>query len=133
MLSFGKCCFFGLQEVDLYTVRIEDLAFESQFSLSCRRNDYIQALVTYFTVEFSKCHKRTGFSTGKRRRCWCVLVFGADFADKLVNTALRSQYCILLCENSVLCCFGETVLCIFPERGCCIRCFTEMVLYATSY
>lgn len=28
-----------------------------------RRNDYIQALVTFFTIEFTKCHKRIGFST----------------------------------------------------------------------
>jgi len=66
-----------VKEVDLYTVRIEDLAFESQFSLSCRRNDYIQALVTYFTVEFSKCHKRTGFSTAPEQHYthWKQTVF----------------------------------------------------------
>jgi len=52
-----------LKEVDLYTVKVEDLAFTSRFSLGVRRDDYIQALVTFFNVEFSKCHKRTGFST----------------------------------------------------------------------
>jgi len=52
-----------LKEVDLYTATVADLSFESAYSLNVRRNDYIQALVTYFTVEFSKCHKRTGFST----------------------------------------------------------------------
>lgn len=41
----------------------EDLNFSSPFRLEARRNDYIQALVTYFTIEFTKCHKRTGFST----------------------------------------------------------------------
>uniref|UniRef100_A0A1I7U440 type I protein arginine methyltransferase n=1 Tax=Caenorhabditis tropicalis TaxID=1561998 RepID=A0A1I7U440_9PELO len=53
-----------IKEVDLYTVKIEDLTFESEFELKCRRNDYIQAFVTFFTVEFSKCHKKIGFSTG---------------------------------------------------------------------
>jgi len=53
-----------IKQVDLYTVTVADLAFVSEFSLRCVRNDYIQALVTFFTVEFSKCHKRTGFSTG---------------------------------------------------------------------
>jgi protein arginine N-methyltransferase 1 len=53
-----------LQDVDLYTVTVEDLAWQSEFTLVARRNDYVQALVTFFTVEFSKCHKRTGFSTG---------------------------------------------------------------------
>jgi protein arginine N-methyltransferase 1 len=52
-----------LKEVDLYTASVKDLSFEAPFTLHVKRNDYIQALVTYFTVEFSKCHKRTGFST----------------------------------------------------------------------
>jgi len=53
-----------LRDVDLYTVTVADLTFKTPFSLMIRRDDYIQALVTYFTVEFTKCHKRTGFSTG---------------------------------------------------------------------
>ncbi|KAH1007230.1 protein arginine N-methyltransferase 1-B [Dendroctonus ponderosae] len=52
-----------VKEVDLYTVKKEDLAFSSNFNLLVRRNDYVQALVTYFTVEFTKCHKRIGFTT----------------------------------------------------------------------
>ncbi|XP_065910172.1 protein arginine N-methyltransferase 1-like [Dysidea avara] len=52
-----------LKEVDLYTVQEKDLEFSVPFHLSALRNDYIDALVTYFTVEFSKCHKRTGIST----------------------------------------------------------------------
>ncbi|XP_014671847.1 PREDICTED: protein arginine N-methyltransferase 1-like [Priapulus caudatus] len=52
-----------LKEVDLYTVKKEDLTWSSPFHLTCRRNDYIQAFVTFFNVEFTKCHKRTGFST----------------------------------------------------------------------
>jgi len=55
---------FCLKDVDLYTVKVEDLAFETNFTLKIARNDYIQALVTFFTVEFTKCHKRVGFSTG---------------------------------------------------------------------
>uniref|UniRef100_A0A8R1HK24 type I protein arginine methyltransferase n=1 Tax=Caenorhabditis japonica TaxID=281687 RepID=A0A8R1HK24_CAEJA len=53
-----------IKDVDLYTVKIDDLTFSSDFTLKCTRNDYVQALVTFFTVEFSKCHKKTGFSTG---------------------------------------------------------------------
>ncbi|CAH2216330.1 jg22764, partial [Pararge aegeria aegeria] len=52
-----------LKEIDLYTVKKEDLNFEAKFHLSVRRNDFIQALVTFFTVEFTKSHKRLGFST----------------------------------------------------------------------
>jgi len=52
-----------LKDVDLYTVKVEDLTWSTPFTLRCRRNDYVQALVSFFTVEFSKCHKRTAFST----------------------------------------------------------------------
>lgn len=52
-----------IKEVDLYTVTVADLAWEAPFTMVTRRNDFIQALVTYFTIDFSKCHKRTGFST----------------------------------------------------------------------
>lgn len=52
-----------IKEVDLQTVKIEDLTFSAPFRLFCQRNDYIHALVAFFTVEFSHCHKRTGFST----------------------------------------------------------------------
>ncbi|KAG9342937.1 hypothetical protein JZ751_015153 [Albula glossodonta] len=52
-----------IKEVDIYTVKIEDLSFTSPFCLQVKRNDYIHALVTYFNIEFTRCHKRTGFST----------------------------------------------------------------------
>ncbi|XP_066276058.1 protein arginine N-methyltransferase 1-like isoform X1 [Branchiostoma lanceolatum] len=52
-----------LKEVDINTCKIEDLQFTSPFCLQCRRNDYVHALVCFFNVEFTKCHKRTGFST----------------------------------------------------------------------
>ncbi|ODM89693.1 Protein arginine N-methyltransferase 1 [Orchesella cincta] len=52
-----------LLEVDLNTLRKEDLNFSVPFQLHSRRDDYIHAVVTFFTVEFSKCHKRTWFST----------------------------------------------------------------------
>lgn len=51
--------------MDIYTVKAEDLSFTSAFCLQIQRNDYIHALVTYFHIEFTKCHKKTGFSTGK--------------------------------------------------------------------
>lgn len=52
-----------LKEVDLYTVTKDELSFAAPFHLQVRRNDYIQALVTFFSIEFTKCHKRVGFST----------------------------------------------------------------------
>ncbi|XP_033111923.1 protein arginine N-methyltransferase 1-like [Anneissia japonica] len=52
-----------LKEIDMYTVKVEDATFSSPFQLKCNRSDYVQALVTYFNIEFTMCHKRTGFST----------------------------------------------------------------------
>ncbi|XP_052436643.1 protein arginine N-methyltransferase 8-B isoform X4 [Carassius gibelio] len=52
-----------IKEVDIYTVKPEDLKFTSAFCLQIQRNDYVHALVMYFNIEFTKCHKKTGFST----------------------------------------------------------------------
>ncbi|XP_048862518.1 protein arginine N-methyltransferase 8-B isoform X9 [Brienomyrus brachyistius] len=52
-----------IKEVDIYTVKADDLSFTSAFCLQIQRNDYVHALVTYFNIEFTKCHKKTGFST----------------------------------------------------------------------
>lgn len=66
-----------LKEIDISTVKVEDLAFKSPFQLMCKRNDYVQALVCYFDVQFSHCHKKTGFSTGPFARYthWKQTVF----------------------------------------------------------
>eukprot|EP00057_Strongylocentrotus_purpuratus_P008256 XP_011662730.1 PREDICTED: protein arginine N-methyltransferase 1 [Strongylocentrotus purpuratus] len=52
-----------IKEISMYTVKVEDLTFQAPFQLMVNRNDYIQALVTYFNIDFTMCHKRTGFST----------------------------------------------------------------------
>ncbi len=41
-----------LKQIDLYTVSVDDLTFSSDFQLRCIRNDYVHALVTFFTGEF---------------------------------------------------------------------------------
>ena len=58
--------FYFSQEIDLNTVKLEDLNFSAPFTIRSRRNDYVHAFVVFFTVEFSACHKRTGFSTGNK-------------------------------------------------------------------
>lgn len=67
--------FFFLKEVDIYTVKLEDLTFTSPFCLQVKKNDYIHALVTYFNIEFTRCHKRTGFSTSQCLFCTFVTTF----------------------------------------------------------
>eukprot|EP00455_Lapot_gusevi_P045056 TRINITY_DN5725_c0_g1_i1.p1 TRINITY_DN5725_c0_g1~~TRINITY_DN5725_c0_g1_i1.p1 ORF type:complete len:355 (-),score=137.54 TRINITY_DN5725_c0_g1_i1:236-1300(-) len=66
--------------VDICTVTKEQLDFQSDFTLKFLRNDYCHAIVCYFDVEFSKCHTRTGFSTGPRDEYthWKQTVFYLD-------------------------------------------------------
>lgn len=52
-----------LKEIDIQTCTKEDIPFQSEFMIQLKRNDYIQAFVTFFNIEFTHCHKRVGFST----------------------------------------------------------------------
>ncbi|KAK3101367.1 hypothetical protein FSP39_003033 [Pinctada imbricata] len=76
-----------LKEVDIYTVQAEDLTFTAPFHLQIRRNDYVHALVTFFNIEFTKCHKRTGFSTAPEAPYthWKQTVFYFDQLDLTVK------------------------------------------------
>jgi protein arginine N-methyltransferase 1 len=67
-------------DVDIYTVTKEELDFSSKFELTFTRNDACHAFLAYFDVEFSKCLKKTGFSTGPHvtRTHWKQVVFYLD-------------------------------------------------------
>merc|ERR1719370_1452664 len=52
-----------LKEIDIQTCTKADIPFQSEFRIQLKRNDYVQALVTFFNIEFTHCHKRVGFST----------------------------------------------------------------------
>jgi len=73
----------AIQDVDLHTVKKEDLDFtagnemhltdqstvqqlthSTDFSLQMSRTDYLHALVGYFAVEFTKTHVPIRISTG---------------------------------------------------------------------
>lgn len=62
---------------DLNTVTKEDLAFTEQWQLTVRRNDFIHALIAWFDIEFSACHKPIRFSTGPHAKYthWKQTVF----------------------------------------------------------
>ncbi|RKO87467.1 S-adenosyl-L-methionine-dependent methyltransferase [Blyttiomyces helicus] len=55
---------YPYREIDLYTVKIEDLAFEVPFEIVASRDDYVHAFISYFDIDFSACHKPVRFSTG---------------------------------------------------------------------
>lgn len=64
-------------DIDIYTVRKEDLDFTSDFKMTFNVDDYCHAIVGFFSVEFSKSHTRLGFTTGPRNKYthWKQTVF----------------------------------------------------------
>jgi len=63
--------------LDLYTCTVKDLAFTSPFTLDCRRDDFIHALIAWFDIDFTACHKPIRFSTGPHTKYthWKQTVF----------------------------------------------------------
>ena len=63
--------------LDLYTVQPADLSFTRQFVLNVRRNDFIHALIAWFDIDFTACHKPIRFSTGPHTKYthWKQTVF----------------------------------------------------------
>ncbi|KAL8234824.1 hypothetical protein R6Q59_020924 [Mikania micrantha] len=57
-----------LKTMDISKMTSGDASFTAPFKLVAERDDYIHALVAYFDVSFTVCHKLTGFSTGPRSR-----------------------------------------------------------------
>lgn len=63
--------------INLYTVTAADLAFRLPFQLTCRRNDFIHAVIAWFDIDFTACHKLVKFSTGPHAKYthWKQTVF----------------------------------------------------------
>lgn len=65
-----------VKEIDLREMSVDDLTFRAPFHLPVLRDDYVNAFVTFFNVEFSACHKFVGFSTCKSA---CFVSLSHDF------------------------------------------------------
>ncbi|KAH8905377.1 S-adenosyl-L-methionine-dependent methyltransferase [Coniochaeta sp. PMI_546] len=63
--------------LDLYKCTTADLAFSCPFDLVARRDDFIHAMVAWFDIEFTACHKPIRFSTGPHTKYthWKQTVF----------------------------------------------------------
>ncbi|POS83487.1 S-adenosyl-L-methionine-dependent methyltransferase [Erysiphe pulchra] len=63
--------------LDLYTCTTSDLIFSSPFTLDCRRDDFVHALIAWFDIDFTACHKPIRFSTGPHTKYthWKQTVF----------------------------------------------------------
>ncbi|KAF7819718.1 putative protein arginine N-methyltransferase 1.2 [Senna tora] len=57
-----------LKTMDISKMVPGDASFTAPFKLVADRDDYVHALVAYFDVSFTRCHKLMGFSTGPRSR-----------------------------------------------------------------
>lgn len=66
-----------LINIDIYTVKKEDLDFSANFQLEINKDDYLHALVAFFNVEFSRTHTKLWFSTGPKSKSthWKQTVF----------------------------------------------------------
>ncbi|KAG8803538.1 type I protein arginine N-methyltransferase Rmt1 [Serendipita sp. 399] len=53
-----------LKEIDIMTVKKEELSFEAPFRLRVTRDDQIHAFLAWFDIAFEACHKPVKFSTG---------------------------------------------------------------------
>jgi len=74
-------------DIDIYTVKKEDLDFKADFKLTFTHDNYCHAIVGYFTVEFSKTHTQLKFSTGPKDKYthWKQTVFYLE--DPIVAAA----------------------------------------------
>jgi len=55
-----SACVYNL---DLYTIKVEDLEFESNFNIEFDKDDYVHALIAWFDIEFNSCTHPVRFST----------------------------------------------------------------------
>lgn len=83
--------------LDLYKCTTADLAYSIPFDLTARRDDFIHALVAWFDIEFTACHKTIAFSTGPHTKYthWKQTVF--YIKDALTVQAGEKLHCSLTC------------------------------------
>ncbi|XP_062194062.1 probable protein arginine N-methyltransferase 1 isoform X1 [Phragmites australis] len=80
-----------LKTMDISKMTPGDASFTVPFKLVAERNDFIHALVAYFNVSFTKCHKMMGFSTGPRSK-----------ATHWKQTVLYLEDVVTICEGETL-------------------------------
>jgi protein arginine N-methyltransferase 1 len=68
---------YAFKEIDIYTVKKEDLTFKVPFEITGIRDDYVHAFIAWFDIIFGCCHKPVSFSTSpfSRYTHWKQTVF----------------------------------------------------------
>ena len=99
-VSAGSVCTTSakIMSVDIATIKISELTFAAPFRLSFTRPDYAHALVAWFDMEFSHCHKPITFSTGPAAHYthWKQTVF--YLGDVLTGEAGETVSGVLKCR-----------------------------------
>lgn len=83
-----------IKRLDITTMTLQDACVDARFVLKASRDDFVHALVVFFDVTFSACHKPLGFSTGP--------------GDKETHW---KQSVLYLPDDSVPMCKGEALHC----------------------
>eukprot|EP00245_Coleochaete_scutata_P011689 TRINITY_DN4388_c0_g1_i4.p1 TRINITY_DN4388_c0_g1~~TRINITY_DN4388_c0_g1_i4.p1 ORF type:complete len:307 (+),score=44.90 TRINITY_DN4388_c0_g1_i4:341-1261(+) len=80
-----------VKSIDIGEMSKAETSFTAPFKLVATRTDYVHALVAYFDVGFTKCHKPLSFSTGptKRQTHW-------------KQTVLYLEDVIAICEGEAI-------------------------------
>ncbi|KAI8089193.1 S-adenosyl-L-methionine-dependent methyltransferase [Halteromyces radiatus] len=67
----------AFKEIDILTVKKEDLTFKAPFKITATRDDYVHAFICWFDIGFTQCHKPIYFSTGPHAKYthWKQTVF----------------------------------------------------------
>ncbi|CAJ2636580.1 unnamed protein product [Trifolium pratense] len=81
-----------LKSMNISKMSTGDCSFTAPFKLVAVRDDFIHALVAYFDVSFTKCHKLMGFSTGPKSR------------------STHWKQTVLYLEDVLTICEGETIV-----------------------
>lgn len=98
-----------LKKMDILAITKEECDFTVPFKLTAQRNDYIHALVAYFDVSFTKCHKPTSFSTGAV--FWTTLTFKSFCFYQVLRV------CHLPCEIGLSACRPGSLFKMGPTSG----------------
>ena len=92
-----------------------DASFTAPFKLVAQRNDYIHALVAYFDVSFTMCHKLLGFSTGSHSlllvrlfHCGLKLTTVCEMTGPK-SRATHWKQTVMYLEDVLTICEGETI------------------------
>jgi protein arginine N-methyltransferase 1 len=80
-----------LKTMDIAKMDIGDASFTAPFKLVAERNDFVHALVAYFDVSFTNCHKLMAFSTGPNSR-----------ATHWKQTVLYLEDVLTICEGEAI-------------------------------